>query len=307
MLRSLYHARARVRARDSRRRPDRDRLRHDHRSIRRRRSRRDRHARRPGRHRVGDLRIARRVQLSPTSRTAPTRSPRRSRASPPARATCVVSGVERGGAGDQPGARQPQRHDRRQRVEVRHGAHRRPGDAQPRHQRNAREHAGAELRRPAARAARRERDPAVGARRQRHQPPGHVDAHQLAARPARRPLDLPRLLRPRALGLPAGEHVRHPADRGDPRAGVGGVGRQRAHRRRQRDHQDAAAGAGHDWSRSPAASSIATPARASAKASASCSAPTPPWRRRRTRSGRTACRPAISTPIRCRGRPARFR
>ena len=49
----------------------------------------------------------------------------------------------------------------------------------------------------------RERDPAVGARRQPDQPAGHVDAHQLAARAARRPLDLPRLLRPRAVGLPA--------------------------------------------------------------------------------------------------------
>ena len=34
--------------------------------------------------------------------------------------------------------------------------------------------------------------------------------------------------------------VRDQTDRSDPRTGLGGVGRQRAHRRRQRDHQVAA-------------------------------------------------------------------
>ena len=67
------------------------------------------------------------------------------------------------------------------------------------------------------------------------------------------------------------------------------------------------AGAGHDGVAQRRVLRSRRRLDASAKASASCSARTPPSRRRRTPSGRTACRPATSTPIRCRGRPARFR
>ena len=60
------------------------------------------------------------------------------------------------------------------------------------------------------------------------------------ARPSRRPLDLPRFLRPGALGLPAPDTGRHQADRGRARTRVGRLGRQRPHRRRQHRDEDAA-------------------------------------------------------------------
>ena len=92
-------------------------------------------------------------------------------------------------------------------------------------------------------------------------------ARQLAARAARRPLDLPRLLRPRPLGLRALEPGRHQADRGGARSGLGGVGRQRPDRRRQHHHQDAARGAqGINLTLHRRASSTATRARAQARA-----------------------------------------
>ena len=77
------------------------------------------------------------------------------------------------------------------------------------------------------------------------------------ARAARRPQPLSGLLRLRDVGLPAGEPERDQADRSDPRAGVGGLGRQRAQRRRQRDHQVAARDAGDERHRSASAASIA--------------------------------------------------
>jgi Carboxypeptidase regulatory-like domain len=49
-------------------------------------------------------------------------------------------------------------------------------------------------------------------RREHHQPPGDVDADEFAARAARRSIDLSRFLRHRAVGLHAGQHVRHQAD-----------------------------------------------------------------------------------------------
>ena len=64
----------------------------------------------------------------------------------------------------------------------------------------------------------------------------HRHARDRAARAARRPQPLPGLLRLRDVGLPAGQPERDQADRSHPRAGVGGLGRQRAQRRRQRDH-----------------------------------------------------------------------
>ena len=68
-----------------------------------------------------------------------------------------------------------------------------------------------------------------------------VDAGHLAAGADRRPQPLPRFLRLRRVGFPADEPQRDPADRGDPRAGVGGVGRQRAERGRQLHLEDARA------------------------------------------------------------------
>ena len=58
-------------------------------------------------------------------------------------------------------------------------------------------------RRPPALGARPERHPDVGARHQPDEPPGDLHPGQLAARAARRPLDLPRLLRAHAVGLRA--------------------------------------------------------------------------------------------------------
>ena len=71
-------------------------------------------------------------------------------------------------------------------------------------------------------------------------------AGDVAADAARRPLDLPRLLRPHSLGLRADEPDRHQADRSGPRSRVGRLGRERAHRRRQHHHQVAARDGGHD-------------------------------------------------------------
>ena len=59
-------------------------------------------------------------------------------------------------------------------------------------------------------------------------------------------------------------------------------------------------------SRSPAAGSAATPDRRSARAPERSSAPTPRLAGAERAAGRTASRPATSTPIRFRGRPARI-
>ena len=68
-----------------------------------------------------------------------------------------------------------------------------------------------------------------------------LDEHpvDLAARAGRRPVALPRLLRLRDVGLPAGEHHRDQADRSGPRTGKRRLGRQRHDRRGQPDHQAA--------------------------------------------------------------------
>ena len=97
-----------------------------------------------------------------------------------------------------------------------------------------------------------------------------TDAQQHAARAARRPLHLPRLLRPRAVGLRAVEPERHQADRGGPRSGVGGLGRQRADRRRQHHHEIAARERSGRRPCSPPAASAAMPDRRQARAPAGC-------------------------------------
>ena len=129
-----------------------------------------------------------------------------------------------------------------------------------------------------------ERDPDVGPRHQHDEPPGHDHPGQLAARAARRPLDLPRLLRPGALGLRAPEPVRDQADRGGARPGLGGVGRQRPDRRREHHHQVARATPRASTSTCRAASSTATTARARTTAPATSTAPTSRTPRPRARS-----------------------
>ena len=80
----------------------------------------------------------------------------------------------------------------------------------------------------------------LGARLQHHDARRHLDALDLAARAGRRPEPLSRFLRVRRLGSAAAQSERDPADRSHPRAGVGGLGRQRAQRRRQLHLEDAA-------------------------------------------------------------------
>ena len=109
-----------------------------------------------------------------------------------------------------------------------------------------RDRAVAELRRAAPRGARREHHAGLRPRHQRDEPRRHRHARHRPARAARRPQPVSGLLRLRHVGLPAGQPERDQADRSDPRAGVGGLGRQRAQRRRQRDHQVAARDAGHE-------------------------------------------------------------
>ena len=77
-------------------------------------------------------------------------------------------------------------------------------------------------------------------------PPGDQHAGDLAAGAARRPFPLSRFLRTDPVGLRADQPRRHQADRGRARAGIRGVGRERADRRRQHHHEVAAGGAGHD-------------------------------------------------------------
>ncbi len=67
-------------------------------------------------------------------------------------------------------------------------------------------------------------------------PAGNQHACHFAARPARRPFAVSRLLRSRHVGHGADGPGRHQADRGRARPGVGGLGRERAHRRRQHHH-----------------------------------------------------------------------
>ncbi len=99
--------------------------------------------------------------------------------------------------------------------------------------------------RAAADDPRRQHHAGLGSRHQRDQPRGDRHAGHRPAGAARRPQPLSGFLRLRDVGFPAGELQRGQAGRGDPRAGVGGLGRQRALRRRQRHHQVAARDAGH--------------------------------------------------------------
>ena len=223
------------------------RLRHRRRFLRRRRARRDRRPHRARRQPDDGDGRRRRIQL-------PERRRRNLRADGDARRLCDGDAQRRQRRIDRP-RRRPADHavarhagrDRgRERQPRRHRARRRAGDDERDHQRDAGEHAGAELRRSAARRAGRQRDPDVGARHQPHQPAGDLDAVQLGARARRRTIGLPRFLRSRALGLRADQSRRRQAGRGDPRAGVGGVGRQRADRRRQHHHQVAARAEGRD-------------------------------------------------------------
>ncbi len=105
--------------------------------------------------------------------------------------------------------------------------------------------AGAELRGSAADGPWRQRRAALRPRRERDEPAGDLDAHQLAAGAARRPFHLPRLLRHRPLGLPAEQPERHQTDRSDPRPGLRRLGRECADRGRQHHHEVAAGSAGH--------------------------------------------------------------
>ena len=138
----------------------------------------------------------------------------------------------------------PRRGGGRHREQGRVLAGQRPGHHERGEQRDDRGLARAELRRPAAVGPRPERHPDVGARHQHHEPAGNVHAVQLAARAARRAVHLPGLLRADPLGLRSVQPLRHQADRGRARPGLGGVGRQRADRRGEHHHQDAARGAG---------------------------------------------------------------
>ena len=129
---------------------------------------------------------------------------------------------------------------RRHRLQGRAAAGQRPGHGQRRHLRRHRELAGHQLRRAAALGAGHEPDPDLGPRLQHQHARRHLHAGHLAAGAHRRPQPLPRLLRLRRLGLPAGQPQRGAADRGDPRTGVGHLGRQRAVGRGQLHHQDPA-------------------------------------------------------------------
>ena len=149
--------------------------------------------------------------------------------------------------------------------------------------------------RAAAQRSRREHHAGLGARHQRHQPRRDRHARDRPAGAARRPQPLSGLLRLRDVGLPAGEPERGQADRSDPRAGLRGLGRQRALRRRQRDHQVAARDAGHQRDRSASAASTAPTARTPAR----CGTSAARTRRRSTIAGRSSSPPAAIRRIRC--------
>ena len=151
-----------------------------------------------------------------------------------------------------------------------------------------RERADPEFRRAAAQRSRSQRHAGLGARHQRHQPRRDRHAGDRAAGAARRPESLSGLLRLRDVGLPAGEPERGEADRSDSRAGLSGLGRQRAIRRRQRDHQVAARDAGHHRGRRRSAASTAPTAVMPAR----CGTSAARTRRRSTIAGRSRSPPA---------------
>ena len=91
----------------------------------------------------------------------------------------------------------------------------------------------------------RQRDADLGPRPEHHEPRRDGHAVDDAAGAHRRPQRLPGLLRVRRLGLPAGQLRRDQADRGDSRARVRRLGRQRDDRRREHHHEGAARDAGH--------------------------------------------------------------
>ena len=126
------------------------------------------------------------------------------------------------------------------------------------------------------------------------------------ARPSRRPLRLPRLFRPRAVGHAADEPERHQADRGHSRPCFGRVGRQRVDGRCQHHHENASRGErrrGDLYRRVPqprrGIESRSGPRRT--RSASTAAVPT-----RRTTDGLTECRPAISTRRRFPVQPVRF-
>ena len=218
--------------------------------------------------------------------------------------------LERRGAGRSAHDRHPQRHRRRQREQVGDRADRRARDDERRHERGAGEHAGAELRRPAAVGAGRERHSALGARHQRHEPAG--------ARRRSRNSQLV-LLDGRSIYLDffglvlwdflPDQPVRHQADRGrfaGPASAVWGA--------------NALTGVVNIITKSPREAPGTDGRRLSggffeprrridgaARAPATLFGANATRRKAPNAAGRTACRPATSTPIRFRGRRAGFR
>ena len=145
---------------------------------------------------------------------------------------------------------------------------------------------GRRLRRPAAQRPGLERDADERARHQHDRPRLDLDARDHAARAARRPLGLSRLLRLRDVGPLADPGRRDQADRGRARPGQRRVGRQR-HGRRRQPHQPPAEGHG----RAPRCSSAR-------RTRASCTRP-------RATASATRCRRATSSRTPTTGRRAR--
>ncbi len=163
---------------------------------------------------------------------------------------CWPAGPDAGSAADPPprarAAPDLHRGGGRHRLEGRAAARQRPGHGERRDERRHPEFSGHQLRRAAALGAGHEHHADLGARLQHQHARRHLHALDVAAGAHRRPQPLPRLLRLRRLGLPAGEPERDPADRGHPRPGLGRVGRQCALGRRQLHHQDAARDGRHE-------------------------------------------------------------
>ena len=142
---------------------------------------------------------------------------------------------------------QVRRNGRRHRVEGGTEADRCAGDDERDYCGSHRDGVVAEFCRAAASPSGRQHHAGVRARHQRHEPRRNRHARHGTAGDARRPQPLPGLLRLRDVGLPAGQLQRGQAGRSDPRAGLGGLGRECALRRGERDQQVAARDAGHAW------------------------------------------------------------
>ena len=112
------------------------------------------------------------------------------------------------GARDHDHAGQPERNRCRQRDEDREPTGGRARDDDRADEPGAGDLAGADLRRRAPKSAGPQCHSAVRARHQRDEPSGDVDALELSARAARRPIGVSRLLRHRIVGPAADEHER---------------------------------------------------------------------------------------------------